>query len=589
MISKNLDQTFPKSKFGFKIFLLFVLCALLPLLAISGVSYVFVTHQLKSEAYYRLRQQCKAKGFEIYERLTSLETELASIAREVGAGRWRHHEPRHYDPVTREGSRFASIVHFRQNGHAVSILGKVPPPPPKLRSANLSSLKQRKSIVLVLNTQQNQPDIVMIQLLDPNHPDKGYLAARIEKLYLWGIGAEGSLPPDVEMVVTQPGKQILVSSVRNYEFSRPLVEKYNQSAFSGVFESQHQGRTFINAYWSLFLNHRFMLSDWVVILSQSRSSVLAPISKFSTIFFLLILLTFWIIMLLAIINIRKRLKPVRALKRGAQKIANGEWHHRVDVHSGDEFELVAEAFNDMVQKLEKSQSMLVQATKMSTFGQMAAGIVHEIGQPLSSISGYTDLLALEVTEEKPARFISIMQREVSRLAEIIAKFRSFSRTSSDIFTSLQINDVIYQTHKLVEHQLGMRQVRIQLDLQEGLPDIPGDKNGLQQVFLNLVINSIDAFEDQPKQQNMIYLRTYLKNDQVFAEVEDNGCGIPLHLQEDIFEPFFTTKSEDKGTGLGLAILQSILHKHDAILEMDTQPGRGTCFKISFNPDSDASV
>jgi signal transduction histidine kinase len=583
MINRRMDQALPMSKFGFKIFLLFVLCALIPLLAISGVSYIFVTRQLKTDAYYRLRQQCKTKGFEIYERLTYLETELSSVIKEVNAGKWQRHDPQHYAPATREGSRFQAITRFMPNGSAEPVLGGRIPNPPAPESTILAGLKKGKSMVVVQNARTDRPDVFMIQPWNPDHPGQGYLVARIEQLYLWGIGAEGSLPPDVEMVVAQPGKQILVSSFRDDELSRPLVGKYSQSAFSGIFESRQKGRTFINAYWSLFLNHRFMTSDWVVILSQSKSSVLAPISSFSSIYFLLILLTFWIILLLAIISIRKRMKPVEALKAGAQKFANGQWKHRVDIQSGDEFEIVAEAFNEMGQKLEKSQAMLVQAAKMSTFGQMAAGIVHEIGQPLSSISGYTDLLAMTVTGEKPSRFLSIMQQEIRRLSGIISKFRTFSRTSPDIFSPIQINDVVHQTHRLLDHQLTMHDVGMQLDLQDKLPEILGDENGLQQVFLNLIMNSIDALEDKEKHAGRIFVRTYFNSGQVFAEVQDNGCGIPPHVQKDIFEPFFTTKSEEKGTGLGLAILQSILHKHNASIEMISEAGGGTCFKMAFAP------
>lgn len=569
------------SRFGIKIFLLFVLCALIPLLAISGISYVFVTNQLKRDAYYRLRQQSKTRGFEIYERLIYLETELAFIAKEVNERQWKPGAFKHYDPITREGNRFMGVIHLRSDGSAIPILGSAIISPPVLSPSDISNLEKNHRIIKIQKNQIKRPDLFMVTMSDAGEPAKGYLVGQIDPLYLWGIGAEGALSFGVEMVVLQPGIQVLVSSIQNDEFSRSLIKKIKDSDVSGVFESRHQGRTYLNSYWSLFLNHRFMISDWIVILSQSRSSILSPVSEFSTIFFLLILLTLWIIILLALINIRKRMQPVKALKYGARKIASGDLEYRVETGSGDEFEIVAQAFNEMTQQLRKSQAMLVQAAKMSTFGQMAAGIVHEIGQPLSAIIGYTDLMLHTIRDEKALRFLNIMQTETVRLTEIISKFKTFSRTSLEVFSPVQINDNVQQVHKLLEHQLKIKDVQMSLDLQGDLPKVNGDKNALQQVFLNLCMNAIDAFEDEHREDRLIHVRTYSKNGKLYAEIEDNGCGIEPQHQEHIYEPFFTTKSEEMGTGLGLAILQSILHKHEASIELESEVNKGTRFLMIF--------
>jgi signal transduction histidine kinase len=570
-----------KNKIGLKIFFLFVLCALIPLSVISSVSYLFVSHQLKSDAHYRLKQQCKAIGFGVFERLQFLENELTSIAREISLGQWDYTQHQPYDPVNREGSRFLSIVLTHQAGAVTPVLGQAAANLPEINPNALDHLRSGKSIIVMQEVRVSGPDLFLIRWLGPDNPSKGYLIAKIEPLYLWGIGAEGALPQNLEMVVCQPGRQILVSSFRNYEFSRPLIEQYRQNTFSGVFESSHKGETYISAYWSLFLKHQYRASDWVVVLSQSKPSILAPVSNFGTTFFLLLLLTFWVITLLSVHSIRKRMLPVEALLEGAAKFAAGDLDHRVDVKSGDELEVLADAFNDMGQKLKKSQAMVVQATKMSTFGQMAAGIVHEIGQPLTSISGYSDLLSHILTGEKPTRFITIIRREIKRLSDIIAKFRTFSRTTEEVFAPVQVNEVINHVHKLIEHQLKMKQVEIQLDLEEALPDISADRNGLQQVLLNLTMNAIDAMEEKGGEERHLMMRTFMENDNLTIEIEDNGCGIPDHAQDTIFEPFFTTKSEEKGTGLGLAILQSIVHKHNGEIRLTTEENVGTCFTLTF--------
>jgi signal transduction histidine kinase len=579
-MAHQLNNSFLKNKIGLKIFLLFVLCALLPLSVISCVSYLFVSHQLESDAHYRLKQQCKAIGLGVYDRMQFLENELASIARKISLGQWTYTQHQPYDAASREGSRFLSIVLRDRAGSVTPVLGTAATNAPAINSHDRNHLRSGKSLI-VIQKDRVSPDLYMIQLLGPDHPSKGYLVAIIDPLYLWGIGTDDALPQNVEMVVCQPGRQILVSSFRDYEFSRPLMEKYRQNTFSGIFESVHKGETYISFYWSLFLKHQYGVSDWVVILSQSRASILTPVSKFSTKFILLILLTFWVITLLAIHNIRRRMLPVEALLNGAARFSAGDLDHRVDVDSGDELEVLAEAFNDMGQKLKKSQAMVAQAAKMSTFGQMAAGIVHEIGQPLTAVSGYAELLSQILTGEQPTRFIAIFRREIERLSDIIAKFRTFSRTSEEVFAPVQINDLLHHVHKLIEHHLQMQHVDIRLDLEEDLPKISGDRNGLQQVLLNLAMNAIDAMEDKDRQERRMIMRTFMGKDDLTVEIEDNGCGIPAQVRDTIFEPFFTTKPEEKGTGLGLAILQSIIHKHNGAIRFTTEENVGTCFSITF--------
>ncbi len=580
-MAHQLNNSFLKNKIGLKIFFLFVLCAIIPLSVISCVSYLYVSRQLKSDAHYRLKQQCKAIGFGVYERLQFLETELTSIAGKISLGQWAHIQHQPYNASTREGSRFLSIVLAVQAGSVTPVLGTATTDPPVIHPSERSHLRSGKCLVVMQEDRVDRPDLYMIRLLDPAKPSKGYLAAKIEPLYLWGIGSEGAFPQNLNMVVCQPGKLILVSSFRNYEFSRPLLERYRQNSFAGIFESVQQGETYISSYWSLFLKHRYWVSDWVVILSQSKASILAPVSKFSTTFLLLILLTFWVITLLAIHNIRRRMLPVEALLNGAAKFSAGDLDHRVDVNSGDELEVLAEAFNDMGQKLQKSHAMVVQAAKMSTFGQMAAGIVHEIGQPLTAVSGYAELLSQMLTGEKPTRFIGIIRREIERLSDIIAKFRTFSRTTEEVFTPVHINDLLHHVHKLIEHQLQMKQVKIQLDLEEDLPEISGDRNGLQQVLLNLAMNAIDAMDEKERQERQLIMRTFRGKDDLTVEIEDSGCGIPAQVRDTIFEPFFTTKPEEKGTGLGLAILQSIVHRHNGEIRFSTEEKVGTCFSITF--------
>ena len=237
--------------------------------------------------------------------------------------------------------------------------------------------------------------------------------------------------------------------------------------------------------------------------------------------------------------------------------------------------------------------MLMKAAKMSAFGQMGAGIVHEIGQPLSAISGYAELLKIGVAPEKHQRYLDTIYSETRRLAKIISKFRVFSRSSQDVAEPLDLNVVLDNVQELLSHNLVMKRVDMELVKEERLPLISGDKDALRQVLLNLIINACDALEEKAEEERQIKVETYADDGMVVAAVSDNGCGIPPEIQQSVFDPFFTTKGEDKGTGLGLAVINSIVHKHNGRIELKSVVGQGSRFTISFpaapNPSASESA
>jgi C4-dicarboxylate-specific signal transduction histidine kinase len=170
---------------------------------------------------------------------------------------------------------------------------------------------------------------------------------------------------------------------------------------------------------------------------------------------------------------------------------------------------------------------------------------------------------------------------MERLTNIISRFKNFARVSEQTMKPVTLNEVVDATYALLAHQLQMKGVFCNLKKKEGLPAILGDRNSLQQVFINLVINSMDALEGKKDEKPLVTIRTSSEDGKVFVEVEDNGSGIPKDIQEKIFDPFFTTKGPEKGTGLGLAIIASILHQHRGSVVLQSEVGKGTRFKLSF--------
>lgn len=552
----------------------------------STVSYFFVTRQLKDQAYDRLHQQAKNTGYKIYEHLLFLENELETIATHYHQFRFQNQAKRPYNPLNKEGSGFNRIFLLLPGDRILPVIEHAKGLPP-ISFKHESGSDKNRALVIVQNEKGHFPHLYLKRHI----PDKGFIVGEINPLYLWGIGAEGALPPDTDMEIRNLDGKILISSIRSHKLEEHLFNAFEKSAHSGRFESSQEGKAHINTYWSLFMRHRFSNPDWIIIFSQSKASILSPVLKFSYVFIILLLLSFLSVAMLSIYAIRIRTLPIEILKEGARQIANGEFGYQVNITSGDEFESLGATFNEMSLKIKQSQDMLMQAAKMSTFGQMAAGIVHEIGQPLSAISGYSDILIMGVKPQKQEHYLTMLNEQTDRLMKIITKFRSFSRTSKDVFTPVNINEILAKTHSLLEHNLQIKSIQLKMRTENGLPLIPGDTNGLQQVFLNLMINAIDALEEKAKGQRHIWVKTFMDNGVVKVEISDNGCGIPEAIQQSIYDPFFTTKSEDKGTGLGLAIISSIVHKHNAHINLVSKIDEGSHFTISFpstQPDTSAT-
>lgn len=229
------------------------------------------------------------------------------------------------------------------------------------------------------------------------------------------------------------------------------------------------------------------------------------------------------------------------------------------------------------------ERQLVQADKLSSIGLLAAGVAHEVNTPLAVISTYAQMLAKQVNgDDQKAVLLDKIAKQTFRASEIVNSLLNFSRTSTTEYTDLEVNRMIRDTVSLVEHQLKKAQVQVDLALAEQTPLMRGNGGKLQQVLLNLLINSRDALEDLDRSEGRrISIRSYAAADKIFIEVADNGAGIPAESLPRIFDPFFTTKGARKGTGLGLSVSYGIVQEHGGTIRVDSLPGSGTRFRLEF--------
>ncbi len=247
---------------------------------------------------------------------------------------------------------------------------------------------------------------------------------------------------------------------------------------------------------------------------------------------------------------------------------------------------------DITEVVEK-ETQLIQAGKMTTLGVMAAGMAHEINQPLNVIQVCADFFlkmlkrGAKIDDEDLKTMANDIVANVERASGVIKHVRDFARQSELVHSKVNINDPIKDVFKVLGHQLKVHDIDVQLDLDPDLPDIMAEHNRLEQVFINLVSNAIDAmdekssqpgFQDSPKQ---LTIKSFVEEDRVTVLVSDTGTGMSEEVKNKIIEPFFTTKKVGKGTGLGVSISYGIVKDYGGSIDIDSEIGQGTTFKLTF--------
>jgi PAS domain S-box-containing protein len=257
-----------------------------------------------------------------------------------------------------------------------------------------------------------------------------------------------------------------------------------------------------------------------------------------------------------------------------------------------ESDVVIASTTDITESVDK-ETQLIQASKMTTLGQMAAGIAHEINQPLNVIQVCADYFAKmiergqAIAEEDLVSMTRDITSNVQRASGIIQHMRDFSRQSEVTRSKVCINDPIRDVFKVLGHQLKIHEVQLQLDLDPDIPFIMADHNRLEQVFINLVTNALDAMDEKrslpehKKAEKLLTIRSFTEDGKVVVTVTDTGVGMSAEVIAKLFEPFFTTKKVGKGTGLGVSISYGIVRDYDGVIDITSSVGEGTTFTLRF--------
>lgn len=267
-------------------------------------------------------------------------------------------------------------------------------------------------------------------------------------------------------------------------------------------------------------------------------------------------------------------RPLMSLVKGAEEIGKGKLDYRIKVRSKDEIGILAGAFNSMVKSLEESQRQLIQSEKLASLGQLAAGIAHEINNPLTNISNNAQMLQQEVGG-RAAKRLKVIEENIDKASRIVRNLLDFSRAPEFHPEFIDITLLLEKSLEFMEHDL--KRIEVVKRFSKNLPEVLVDPLQIQQVFVNLITNACQAMPNGGR----LTLTTDSTDKTVEVRISDTGEGIPKEHMDKIFDPFFTTRKVGKGTGLGLSISYRIIDRHGGRIKVESEVGKGSTFIIEL--------
>ncbi len=346
------EATFLRSKVAQRIFILFVLCAILPIAALTILSFSQVTQQLYGQSRSRLRQSTKSVGLAIYERLLTLEGQMKLVASNMALRSGSTNPSLPNDLSENLTERFKGLSLITETEKPVPLFGHILDVP-TLTASEKHHIRSGQTLITSQSNSGLPARIFMGRALDTRKPKRGFLLGEINILYLWDLYEETTVPLATNLCVLDQSNNALYSP-REVGASIPeQVSVAMHRSSIGQLELEHDGKEYLVSYWTVYFQPKFFIPKWTVILTESKSDVLAPITRFTRIFPLVILISLLVVLYLSIMQIRRSLIPLEKLQEGTRQIAKSDFDSRVTIKSGDEFEELATSFNTMASRLGK--------------------------------------------------------------------------------------------------------------------------------------------------------------------------------------------------------------------------------------------
>ncbi|HEY0077538.1 MAG TPA: ATP-binding protein [Pyrinomonadaceae bacterium] len=289
-------------------------------------------------------------------------------------------------------------------------------------------------------------------------------------------------------------------------------------------------------------------------------------------------------LILVALVIRIISRPLRRLTEAAVTVAGGDYGTQVSLRSNDEVGLLASSFNEMsrkmaddIERLRTLNEHLIRTEKLAAAGTLAAGVAHEVNNPLASISSLIQILQTRPpssgADDETQEILRLISTQIARITQVLREMMEFARTRPPARAPLEVARIVEASLRLASFDKTFKHLRIETDFDRDAPLVSADADQLQQVFLNLLLNARDAMPEGGDLQ--IRTRFDALGGELFVEIADTGVGIAPEQRPHVFDPFYTTKSAGAGTGLGLAVCYRIVTAHGGRIEIDSNNGRGT--------------
>ncbi len=422
-----------------------------------------------------------------------------------------------------------------------------------------------------------------------------------------------SLPFIVEVAVYNPSGELFVHYQKKDSRQRITKKHYSESDTYSEFEHQYVIQRMKVGNPTNSIGTLVIVSQLDPVKEKKQQLLLSILGIFIVLQPFFFILGIWLkkIIVIPIMNLLTTVQRISSEKQYSQKAAK---------ISDDELGELCDGFNDMIEqiqireqdlkilndqlenrvqertkllensykKIRDTQAQLVQAGKLASLGTMGAGLAHELNNPLSVIQGFVEETIYELKSEKPdTQEVNKMMQEVLQAVQRIQKITShmleFSRDQKTTnFLQMSVNKPVMDSLIFIDKQLKNRNIQVILNLQQDIYPIHGNSTKLESVFLNLLSNARDAFENSKNStKNIVVTTKNISDTSIQITISDNAGGIPDDIKDKIFDPFFTTKEVGKGTGLGLYLVYSIIEEHKGTVDVNSQLNEGTTFVITI--------
>ena len=346
----KIDTRLFRSILARRFFALFVISALVPIMILAVVAYYLVSGELLKQSQFRLSHAAKSVSLSIYERLFFLQSELGSTVQIVGPA-----ESLSTSGVVGERLQllFDGLSLVSTDGEVSAVFGEVLAPP-ELTGDQLNHVEQGRALLFSFGGEASEPPILgMMRALDPTDPQTAMVVGVISPEYLWGISGKKVIPYGIDMCAYDEARRLLYGSLEGCREIAPLVAAETIGTHRGELDIRFGGEKFIAQYYNSFLQVAFFVESWSYVLVESEDDALGLMKDFQWAFPLVVFVCFWVVLLLSSFAIRQSLVPLDRLTEGTRRIADRDFSTRVDVSSGDEFDHLADAFNDMSDRLQR--------------------------------------------------------------------------------------------------------------------------------------------------------------------------------------------------------------------------------------------